>query len=78
MPTIASSVPHQRPQGDDLQELYDQVLSAFAEETSPSNFSPTFSISRSNVDYDDSVYSPHSDEGVTSQISSRPHPQSRR
>src|SRR5258708_5008842 len=41
MPTIASSVPHQRPQGDDLQELYDQVLSAFAEQTSPSNFLPS-------------------------------------
>lgn len=80
MPTIASSAPPQRPPpGDaDLQELYDQVLSAFADESSPSNFSPTFSISRSNnLDYDESVYSP-SDEGVTSQISSRTHPPSYR
>ncbi len=80
MPTITSSATPQRPPpGDaDLQELYDQVLSAFAEESSLSNFSPTFSISRSNnVDRDDSLYSPHSDEGVASQLSSRPHPQSR-
>ncbi|KAH9967131.1 hypothetical protein BC827DRAFT_568845 [Russula dissimulans] len=78
MPTIASSSsPHRPPPGDaDLQELYDQVLSAFAEESSPSNFSPTFSISRpNNVDHD--PYSPHSDEGVGSHIPSRPHPQSR-
>lgn len=82
MPAVASSAPPQRPPpGDaDLQELYDQVLSAFADETSPSNFSsPTFSTNMSNnVDYDDSVYSPHSDEGVASQASSRTHPQSRR
>lgn len=80
MPTIASSAPPQRlPPGDtDLQELYDQVLSAFAEESSPSNFSPTFSISRSNNVDPDSLYSPHSDEGVASQVSSRPPPQSRR
>jgi hypothetical protein len=81
MPTVASSAHPQRPPpGDaDLQELYDQVLSAFADESSPSNFSPTFSISMSNnVDRDDSLYSPHSDEGVASQISSRTHPQSRR
>ena len=71
MPTIASSAPPQRlPAGDtDLQELYDQVLSAFAEESSPSNFSPTFPISRPN-----NVDPPHGDEGVGSQ---RPHPQSR-
>lgn len=75
MPTIASSVPPPLPPGDaDLQELYDQVLSAFAEESSPSNFSPTVPMSRSNkVDHD----SAHGDEGVGSQISSRPHPQSR-
>jgi hypothetical protein len=75
MPTIASSVPPPLPPGDaDLQELYDQVLSAFAEESSPSNFSPTFSMSRSNnIDRD----SPRSDEGVGSQVSSRPLPQSR-
>src|ERR1700679_1102307 len=43
------------------------------------NFSPTFSISMSNnVDRDDSLYSPHSDEGVASQISARTHPHSRR
>jgi hypothetical protein len=66
--------PSQRPPpGDtDLQELYDQVLSAFAEESSPSNFSPTFSISRSNNVDPDSLYSLHSDEGVGSQVSSRP------
>ena len=76
MPTIASSAPPQRPPpGDaDLQELYDQVLSAFADESSPSNFSPTFS---NNVDHDDSPYSPHSDEGLASQIYPRTHPQSR-
>jgi hypothetical protein len=76
MPTVASSAPpHPLPPGDaDLQELYDQVLSAFAEESSPSNFSPTFSMSRpNNIDHD----SPHSDEAVGSQISSRPNPQSR-
>jgi hypothetical protein len=80
MPTIASSAPPQRlPAGDtDLQELYDQVLSAFAEESSPSNFSPTFSIGRSNNVDPDSLYSLHSDEGVGSQVSSRPRPQSRR
>lgn len=81
MPTIASSAPppQRLPPGDtDLQELYDQVLSAFAEESSPSNFSPTFSISRSNNVDPDSLYSPHSDEGVASQVSSRPPPQSRR
>jgi hypothetical protein len=81
MPTIASSAPPQRPPpGDaDLQELYDQVLSAFADESSPSNFSPTFALSVSNnVDHDDSLYSPHSDEGVASSIYSRTHPQSRR
>lgn len=81
MPTVASSAHPQRPPpGDaDLQELYDQVLSAFADESSPSNFSPTFSISMSNnVDRDDSLYSPHSDEGVASQISARTHPHSRR
>lgn len=80
MPTIASSAPPQRlPPGDtDLQELYDQVLSAFAEESSPSNFSPTFSIGRSNNVDPDSLYSLHSDEGVGSQVSSRPPPQSRR
>jgi hypothetical protein len=79
MPTIASSAPPQRlPPGDvDLQELYDQVLSGFAEESSPSNFSPTFSISRQNNVDPDSLYSPHGDEGVGSQVSSRPHPQSR-
>lgn len=80
MPTVASSAPPQRPPpGDaDLQELYDQVLSAFADESSPSNFSPTFSTSMSsNVDQD-SLYSPHSDEGIASQISSRTRPQSRR
>jgi hypothetical protein len=77
MPTIASSAPPQRlPPGDtDLQELYDQVLSAFAEESSPSNFSPTFSIGRSNNVDPDSLYSLHSDEG---EVSSRPRPQSRR
>jgi hypothetical protein len=82
MPAVASSAPPQRPPpGDaDLQELYDQVLSAFADETSPSNFSsPTFSANMSNnVEYDDSVYSPHSDEGVASPTSSRTHPQPRR
>ena len=81
MPTIASSAPPQRPPpGDaDLQELYDQVLSAFADESSPSNFSPTFSVNVSNnVDHDDSLYSPHSDEGLASQIYSRAHPQPRR
>jgi hypothetical protein len=79
MPTIASSAPPQRlPPGDaDLQELYDQVLSAFAEESSPSNFSPTFPISRPNNVDPDSLYSPHGDEGVGSQVSSRPHAQSR-
>jgi hypothetical protein len=80
MPTIASSSsPSQRPPGDaDLQELYDQVLTAFAEESSPSNFSPTYSINNraNNVDQDP-PYSPHSDEGVGSHISSRHHPQSR-
>jgi hypothetical protein len=78
MPTIASSAPPQRPPpGDaDLQELYDQVLSAFADESSPSTFSPTYSISMSNnLDYEESVYSPHSDD-VASPASSRPHPQS--
>jgi hypothetical protein len=81
MPTIASSAPPQRPPpGDaDLQELYDQVLSAFADESSPSNFSPAFSLNVSNsVDRDDSLYSPHSDEGLASQIYSRTHPQTRR
>lgn len=82
MPAVASSAPPQRPPpGDaDLQELYDQVLSAFADETSPSNFSsPTFTTNMSNnVDYDDSMYSPLSDEGVASQTSSRTHPQPRR
>ena len=76
MPTIASSAPPQRPPpGDaDLQELYDQVLSAFADESSPSNFSPTFSINVSNnVDHDASMYSPDSDEGLASQIYSRTH-----
>jgi hypothetical protein len=81
MPTIASSTssPHRSPPGDaDLQELYDQVLSAFAEESSPSNFSPTYSINRPNdvVDHDP-PYSPHSDQGISSLKSPRPHPQSR-
>ncbi|KAH9965054.1 hypothetical protein BGW80DRAFT_805787 [Lactifluus volemus] len=77
MPTIASST-HRSPPGDaDLQELYDQVLSAFAEETSPntSKFSPnsTFSISRPNETMDHDIRcSPHSDEGINSHISSRP------
>jgi hypothetical protein len=77
MPTIASSTSPRSPPGDsDLQELYDQVLSAFAEESSPSNFSPSYSISRP-IDHD-TPYSPHSDEGIGSHISSpsRPHPQS--
>jgi hypothetical protein len=79
MPTIApSSPPHRPPPGDaDLQELYDQVLSAFAEESSPSNFSPTVSISRpNNVDHDP-LCNPHSDETLGSRISSRPHTHSR-
>ena len=79
MPTVASSSspPQRPPPGDDLQELYDQVLSAFAEESSPSNFSPTYSINRpNNVDHDP-PYSPHSDEAVGAHISSRAHPQSR-
>ena len=70
--TIASS---SSPPGDaDLQELYNQVLSAFAEESSPSKFSPTFSPN--NVDHDP-PYSQHSDEPVSSYISTRPHTQSR-
>jgi len=80
MPTIASSSspPQRPPPGDaDLQDLYNQVLSAFAEESSPSNFSPTYSINRSNNVDHDPHYSPHSDEGVSSLISSRTHPQSR-
>lgn len=80
MPTIASSSspPQRPPPGDaDLQDLYDQVLSAFAEESSPSSFSPAYSINRpNNVDHDP-PYSPHSDEGLGSHISSRHHPQSR-
>ena len=80
MPTVASSSspPQRPPPGDsDLQDLYDQVLSAFAEESSPSNFSPTYSINRpNNVDHD-SPYSPHSDEAVGAHISSRAHPQTR-
>ncbi|KAH9983917.1 hypothetical protein BJV74DRAFT_593773 [Russula compacta] len=71
MPTIASPSPPQRPPpGDaDLQELYNQVLSAFAEESSPTSFSPTLSISR-NVDHDAPLYSPHSDEGIGSHLPS--------
>jgi hypothetical protein len=81
MPTIAStsSPPHPPPPGDaDLQELYDQVLSAFAEESSPSNFSPAYSLNNrpNNVDHDP-PYSAHSDEGVGSHLPSRHHPQSR-
>jgi hypothetical protein len=79
MPTIASST-HRPPPGDaDLQELYDQVLSAFAEESSPSpsKFSPnsTFSISRPTETLDQDIrYSPHSDEGISSRP---PHTQPR-
>ena len=70
--TIASS---SSPPGDaDLQELYNQVLSAFAEESSPSNFSPTFSPN--TVDHDP-PYSQHNDEPVSSYISTRQHTQSR-
>ena len=70
--TIASS---SSPPGDaDLQELYNQVLSAFAEESSPSNFSPTFSPN--TLDHDP-PYSQHSDEPVSSYISTRQHTQSR-
>ena len=80
MPTVApsSSPPQRPPPGDaDLQDLYDQVLSAFAEESSPSNFSPTYSINRPhNVDHDP-PYSPHSDDAVGAHISSRAHPQTR-
>ena len=70
--TIASS---SSPPGDaDLQELYNQVLSAFAEESSPSNFSPT--LSPNTVDHDP-PYSQHNDEPVSSYISTRPHTKSR-
>ncbi|KAI0058942.1 hypothetical protein BV25DRAFT_1173578 [Artomyces pyxidatus] len=66
-----SSTASHPPGEADLQELYNQVLAGFAEESPTSESLPKLAINRSDGPRD-SPYSPHSDDSQASQAAAKP------